>query len=264
MSLGTKPELQESAETKTAKEKKLQAEANWNNKGSYTSQYADLINNKSNEILNRQFDYDYNSDPVYLGLKDYYSNMGNMAQYDAQAQASAGTSGYGNSYAQTAGSSAYQQYQTELMNEIPELVSGAYSRYQDEGDLLRNQLSLLQNLEATDYEKYRDTVNDLYDDLTYYQGEYQYLNDYDFNYYKNNLDKWLEDRDYYYQQSLLDERAKEAGLTSSVSGGESVDTIAQQVIAGQWGNGQDRVNALTNAGYDYWTIQNRVNQLLGY
>ena len=31
----------------------------------------------------------------------------------------------------------------------------------------------------------------------------------------------------------------------------------------KWGNGTDRKNRLTNAGYDYQTIQNIVNQKLG-
>lgn len=38
--------------------------------------------------------------------------------------------------------------------------------------------------------------------------------------------------------------------------------IAKEVLDGKWGNGQDRVNNLTNAGYDYNTIQRLVNQML--
>ncbi len=45
---------------------------------------------------------------------------------------------------------------------------------------------------------------------------------------------------------------------------KSKEEIADEVIAGRWGNGQDRVNNLTNAGYDYNTIQDIVNQKLGY
>lgn len=41
-------------------------------------------------------------------------------------------------------------------------------------------------------------------------------------------------------------------------------TIAQQVIAGQWGNGQDRINALTAAGYDADAVQAEVDKLLDY
>lgn len=43
---------------------------------------------------------------------------------------------------------------------------------------------------------------------------------------------------------------------------KSNEEIANEVIAGQWGNGNDRKNKLTSAGYDYETIQNIVNQKL--
>lgn len=48
----------------------------------------------------------------------------------------------------------------------------------------------------------------------------------------------------------------------SASSGKSVDELAKEVIAGKWGNGQDRVNRLTAAGYDADAVQKRVNQLL--
>lgn len=38
------------------------------------------------------------------------------------------------------------------------------------------------------------------------------------------------------------------------------NAIAQQVIAGQWGNGEERRQRLTAAGYDYEAIQAIVNQ----
>ena len=43
---------------------------------------------------------------------------------------------------------------------------------------------------------------------------------------------------------------------------KSVDEIAAEVIAGKWGNGEDRKNKLTAAGYDYKKVQARVNELL--
>ena len=42
----------------------------------------------------------------------------------------------------------------------------------------------------------------------------------------------------------------------------SVTEIAKQVIQGRWGNGLDRHRRLTQAGYDYLTIQKAVNHLL--
>ena len=41
-----------------------------------------------------------------------------------------------------------------------------------------------------------------------------------------------------------------------------VDTVAREVIAGQWGNGEDRKARLTQAGYDYNVVQARVNEML--
>lgn len=43
---------------------------------------------------------------------------------------------------------------------------------------------------------------------------------------------------------------------------KSVDEIAKEVIQGKWGNGQDRKNKLTQAGYNYIEVQNKVNQVL--
>lgn len=40
-------------------------------------------------------------------------------------------------------------------------------------------------------------------------------------------------------------------------------TLAEQVIAGDWGNGQDRIDALTAAGYNADDIQSQVNDMLG-
>lgn len=44
---------------------------------------------------------------------------------------------------------------------------------------------------------------------------------------------------------------------------KSVDEIAREVIAGQWGNGEDRKRRLGEAGYNYQEVQNKVNELLG-
>lgn len=43
---------------------------------------------------------------------------------------------------------------------------------------------------------------------------------------------------------------------------KSLEEIAKEVIAGKWGNGNERKTALTKAGYDYTTIQSLVNKLL--
>lgn len=51
--------------------------------------------------------------------------------------------------------------------------------------------------------------------------------------------------------------------TTSSTAQKSIETIAHEVIAGQWGNGTDRITRLTQAGYDAQAVQDRVNALLG-
>lgn len=67
-------------------------------------------------------------------------------------------------------------------------------------------------------------------------------------------------------------RLKAAGFETYIStkGGQavpasskkSIDEIAREVILGKWGNGQERKDRLTKAGYDYSSVQKRVDELL--
>lgn len=43
---------------------------------------------------------------------------------------------------------------------------------------------------------------------------------------------------------------------------KSVDDVAREVIRGEWGNGSDRRQRLEAAGYDFGTVQDRVNAIL--
>ena len=54
---------------------------------------------------------------------------------------------------------------------------------------------------------------------------------------------------------------KESGSNGS-SGSTDLDTVARQVISGDWGNGSDRKSRLESAGYDYNAVQARVNAIL--
>ncbi len=61
---------------------------------------------------------------------------------------------------------------------------------------------------------------------------------------------------------------KEHGLNGyskcAVSDGvrKTIDELAQEVLNGLWGNGQERKDKLTNAGYSYTDVQKRVNEIL--
>ena len=49
---------------------------------------------------------------------------------------------------------------------------------------------------------------------------------------------------------------------SGTTATKSVTEVAKEVIAGEWGNGEDRKNRLKAAGYDYEKVQAQVNALL--
>ena len=52
------------------------------------------------------------------------------------------------------------------------------------------------------------------------------------------------------------------GKTSKPIPTKSITEIAKEVIRGKWGNGRDRKNRLTQAGYNYNKVQSEVNRLL--
>ena len=52
-------------------------------------------------------------------------------------------------------------------------------------------------------------------------------------------------------------------VATSTPAKKSVDEVAREVIQGKWGNGATRKAKLTAAGYNYATVQARVNALLG-
>lgn len=45
---------------------------------------------------------------------------------------------------------------------------------------------------------------------------------------------------------------------------KTVAELVEEVLDGKWGNGEDRANRLTAAGYDYNAVQDAVNEKLGY
>lgn len=53
------------------------------------------------------------------------------------------------------------------------------------------------------------------------------------------------------------------GFTTKASDTKkSIGQVAKEVIAGKWGNGSERKRRLTQAGYDWATVQKKVNELL--
>lgn len=62
--------------------------------------------------------------------------------------------------------------------------------------------------------------------------------------------------------SVFDEKGNVVYTGKNTVVKKTVTELAKEVIAGKWGNGLDRKNRLTAAGYDYTAVQNKVNELL--
>jgi hypothetical protein len=134
----------------------------------YKSQYTQQLNDLLGKITGRgPFQYDLNSDMLYQNYKDQYMLAGQQAMMDTMGQAQAMTGGYGNSYAQQAGQQAYQQYLTQLNNQIPALYDRAYQRWQDQGNQMLQNYGLYQNADAQDYARYQDTLGQWNKDRTF-------------------------------------------------------------------------------------------------
>ena len=121
-----------------------------------------------NAYLNREdFKYDFNADALYHHYKDKYTRQGKMAMQDTMGQAAALTGGYGSSYAQSVGQQAYDAQLQNLNDVIPELYQMAYSRYQDQGNNLLQQYSLLAGEEADAYSRVYQEEQDAVADHQY-------------------------------------------------------------------------------------------------
>jgi hypothetical protein len=97
------------------------------------------------------FVYNMNADALYNQYKDMYVNQGQLASMDVMGQAAALTGGYGNSYAQSVGHQAYNQYLGQLNTIVPELYQQAYDRYAQEGQNLLNMYDIYANRENQEY-----------------------------------------------------------------------------------------------------------------
>lgn len=55
---------------------------------------------------------------------------------------------------------------------------------------------------------------------------------------------------------------KAHGITSTVSERKTIEQLADEVLLGKWGNGQERFDNLIAAGYDYYSVQDAVNKII--
>ena len=154
----------------------------------YQGQYDAQAKSLYDRLQNREpFRYDIDADALYRQYRDQYTALGSRAMEDTMGRAQAMTGGYANSYAQTAGQQAYENYLGKLADAIPELYSQALERYQQEGSDLEEKYQRTLVLGEQDYDRHKDALDSYRKDLSYlqtqadqaYQRGYQaYLDEY--------------------------------------------------------------------------------------
>ena len=119
--------------------------------------------------------------------------------------ATAATGGYGSTYAQAAGQQAYDNYLSQLNDKSFDIYDRVYQQYLNEGQELYNRLNAVNNQDNIDYSRYRDSVNDYYNDLNYYAGRYDSSSNQDFGAYQTDLSaqQWAEQYAYQKTQDAL-------------------------------------------------------------
>lgn len=139
----------------------------------YESKYDPQIDAILNEILNREdFAYNAENDPLYQQYRRMFLREGDRAMSDTLAEAASGAGGM-NTYAITAAQQANNNFRAQLNDKIPELYQLAYEMYLSDIDRKVQDLGILQNADATQYAKYRDTMNDWKNDRDFAYGAYQ-------------------------------------------------------------------------------------------
>lgn len=156
---------------KAARKQRNQAEAAVKNYGQFNSPYKNQLNSTVNAINNSKFSYDVNKDAIYNQYKERYNAMGNAAMQEAQADATALTGGFANSYAESAGQNAYNSYVQQLQNIVPQLYSQARTNYDADLANMYNKANLYSSLNQQAYQQWSDRNNQLLSDRDYYYNK---------------------------------------------------------------------------------------------
>lgn len=126
----------------------------------YANTYGSQMSDMYSQIANRQpFQYKVDEDALYQQYRDKYTQAGKQAMRDSMGQASALTGGYGSSYSGQVGQQTYDSYLQSMNDVIPDLYNSALNQYNQQGQDLQNQFSMLGQLQSTEYGQYTDALN---------------------------------------------------------------------------------------------------------
>lgn len=141
---------------------------NWNptpfQRGTYNSEYADLIKAASDRVNN--WDYDPMKDVSYRAYAKQYTRNGANAYEDTLARLATRTGGVASSYAAAAAQQQYNNYMADLASKVPELEQLAYQK-------AMNNLNMYTGLDETAYNRWQNDEQMRYNDWARLQSAAQ-------------------------------------------------------------------------------------------
>jgi hypothetical protein len=209
--------------------------------------YSDQIDALIKDIQNREdFEYDVDSDVLFQQALGSAMASGKTAMMDTMGQASALTGGYGSTYATSAANQQYNAYIQDAYNNLPEYYQMALEAYQMEGEEMYNQLSMLNQADATEYQRLYDAWNANFNNAqSMYEREYG---------------AWQDSVNNAYNSANLQLNEYGQLFDQTYNAYTAVQNNANTLYAQEYQSWADQVNNAFNfaglANSDYWSTQN--------
>lgn len=164
----------------------------------------------------KPYKYDWNADQLYQDYKKGYMTEAQKARNNV-INAGKQLTGYPDTYVESVADQQYQNYMTEINRLAPAFENLAYAQHQMENDEAIRQAQMLQGLDSTEYGRYRDALNDLYNNRKYELGNYKY--DVGYENEKKALENKVDTANKNYEQQLYKDRLAELAASISASRG---------------------------------------------
>lgn len=209
--------------------------------------YTDQIKGLMGQIQNRdKFSYDVDSDVLFQQYLASSMASGKTAMQDTMGQASALTGGYGSTYATSAANQQYNAYIQDAYNNLPEYYQMAMETYQMEGEEMYNQLAMLSDADATEYQRMYDS----------WQANFNNTQ----NMYNRAYGEWQDGVQNAYNSANLQLNEHGQIFDQAYRAYAAVSDNAQQMYQNEYNKWADEVNNAFKyanmANSDYWNTAN--------
>lgn len=140
----------------------------------YNSPYSKQLDGAISDIESYDpFSWNADTDTSFQAFLSKATRMGDTAFADNLAGLSAGTGGRENSWAASVASQSRNNYMLQAAEAMPQFEQNAYARWQSGLQMLYQKAEMYQGLDETQYNRYRDTINDTFKRFDYELSQYR-------------------------------------------------------------------------------------------